>query len=330
MPTMKDVAELAGVSVATVSRVLNAPETVQKETRQKVYDTVSSLGYELNQLGRSLRRQSSGLVTVMLSTVANDYYAKVVKGIEEEGRGKGYNVMLCAMQDEYAVETVYINLLKSRLVDGVIFLNTTLPAEEFALLGRQFAIVQCGEYLEGTGVPIVTIDHRAAACAAVLHLGRKRHRIALISAGNSAISTRLRREGYLQALEALGIPFQPAYVIEGNYGYGSGYAAAERLLALPEPPDAIFAISDRMAVGAIKCLTEKGLKVPEDVAVVGFDNTMITRVYNPTVTTVSQSQKRMGQKAMQILADRLAGKFAPEKVTVPHEIIVRASTNWPL
>jgi LacI family repressor for deo operon, udp, cdd, tsx, nupC, and nupG len=306
--TIKEVAKAAGVSVATVSRVLNSDAKVAATTRLAVEEAIRQMDYRPNLLGRNLRLQQSQMLLVVLSSISNNFHAKIIRSIESEGRAHGYNCIICATHDDHKIEKAYLELLKNKMADGIIFLSTTLTAQEMHDLGREYPIIQCGEYFEGIGVPIVSIDNEGAAYAATTHLIEQgRRRIAHITVSNDTISTRKRWEGYRRALCDGGIPYAEELVAYARYGYRSAYAAFEELLRRDRRPDAVFAISDRMAAGSIKCAIDNGYAVPGDIAVVGFDNTDITPIYNPSISTISQSEGEMGVAAMRILTDRIGG-----------------------
>ncbi|MDL2233912.1 LacI family transcriptional regulator [Ruminococcaceae bacterium OttesenSCG-928-L11] len=326
--TIKEVAKAAGVSVATVSRVLNNDRKVADRTRVSVEDAIQRLNYRPNLLGRNLRLQQTRMILVILSSISNNFHAKIIRSIENEGRLHGYNIMLCATHDDRKIEAAYLELLKNKMADGIIFLSTTLTALEMKELGRDYPIIQCGEYYEGIDVPIVSVDNEMAAFTAVSHLaaiGRKR--IAHITVSNDIISTRLRLSGYMRALKENNLPYSEHLVAYARYGYGSAYAAMENLLSHDTKPDAVFAISDRMAAGAIKCTIDKGLQVPGDIAVAGFDNTDITPIYNPSITTMSQSEQDMGAAAMRILVERIGGSEEIPFRFFKYSLIVRDSTD---
>lgn len=328
MATIKEVARAAGVSVATVSRVLNNDQKVAERTRLIVEGAIRKLDYRPNLLGRNLRLQQTQMILVVLSTIANNFHAKIIRSIENEGRIHGYNVMLCATHDDRKIEFAYLELLKNKMADGIIFLTTTLTTLEMKELGCEYPIIQCGEYYEGIDVPIVSIDNEKAAFAATRHLiDTGRRDIAHITVSNDTISTRLRLSGYRRALAEGGLPYREELVAYARYGYRSAYAAMDSLLRLPARPDAVFAISDRMAAGSIKSAIDHGLSVPEDIAVIGFDNTDITPIYNPSISTVSQSEAEMGAAAMRILVSRIAGSREVPFKLFDYSLILRDSTK---
>lgn len=328
MATIQDVAKEAGVSVATVSRVLNHSSSVIPETREIVLEAIKKLNYQPNLLGRNLRRMETRMVLVLLPNVANPFYARIVKGIEDIAHKNGYNVMLCNTDSDRHREDMYLELLRNRLSDGVIFMESELEAEELAELGKTFPVVQCSEYKENVNVDYVGIDNFAAGYKAVSHLiGLGHRRIAMISCRNSFISTRKREEAYKKALADAGIEFDPSLMVYGDYGFKSGLRAGKSLLQLKEVPTGIFAISDIMAIGTIRAFKEAGMRVPQDVGVVGFDDISFASMYDPMLTTISQPKYDMGCEAMKLLLRKMKGEAKQsEKIVLEHTLKIREST----
>ena len=202
MINIKDVAMLANVSVATVSRVINNNSSVTEETKKKVKKAIKSLNYQPNMLGINLRMARTHIVLVLIPNISNVLYAKIVKGIEDVAHKNGYNVMLCNTDSNVVRERIYINILKNRLADGIIFMASQLSAKEMNLLSTNYPLVQCCEYREDVNIAHVSVDDFSAAYKATTHLcslGRKR--IGLISSKNKFNSTLKREEGYKKALE---------------------------------------------------------------------------------------------------------------------------------
>lgn len=326
--TIQDVAKAAGVSVATVSRVLNDSPSVSGKTRDTVLEVIRKLGYQPNLLGRNLRRTQTKLVLVLLPSIANQFYSKVVKGIEDVAHKNGYNIMLCNTDSDRNREKVYIALLKNRLADGVILMASELGDEELSQLGRSFPVVQCSEYKGHLGVSYAAIDNKSAACREVGHLiGLGHKRIGMISCRNKLLSTIKREEGYQKALQEAGIAFDDALVAYGDYGFTSGMRASRTLLKLPDRPTAIFAISDNMAIGAMKAARESGLEIPSDLAVAGFDNISFAVMCEPMLTTISQPKYELGCTAMEVLLRQMRGERSePEEVLLEYELVIRGST----
>lgn len=326
--TIQDVAKAAGVSVATVSRVINNSTSVSAGTKELVLGAVKRLDYRPNLLGRNLRRTETRLILVLLPNISNPYYSRLVKGIEDVGHRNGYNVMLCNTDSDPGREKLYLDLLKNRLADGVIFMAPSLGRNELTETGKSFPVVQCSEYKEGARVSHVSIDNSAAAQKAVKHLLALGHRrIGMISCDNDFLSTAHREEGYRKALLDVGIKPEEELVRDGDYSFKSGLRAAGQLLSLRDRPTAVFCISDLMAVGAIRAAKDNGLRVPEDFAVVGFDNISLASMYDPMLTTISQPKYDLGATAMELLLRQIRGEMKePQDLVLEFELIIREST----
>jgi LacI family transcriptional regulator, repressor for deo operon, udp, cdd, tsx, nupC, and nupG len=326
--TIHDVAKAAGVSVATVSRVINNSPSVAESTKEAVMAVIKKMNYQPNLLGRNLRRTETRLILVLLPNIANPFYARIVKGIEDVGHKSGYHVMLCNTDSEIEREKVYLELLKNRLADGVIFMAPVLGREELTEIGRKYPVVQCCEYKEGAQVSHVSIDNHAAAYKVVKHLISSGHkRIGLISCRNNFVSIIQRENGYRKALEDAGIEFEEDLIKFGDYSFNSGIRAANQFLSMKSRPTALFAISDIMAIGALRAIRESNLKVPEDIAVVGFDNINFASMCNPMLTTIYQPKYDIGCIAMEILLQQIRGELKePRNVFLENEIIIREST----
>lgn len=325
--TIKDVAKIAGVSVATVSRAINNADSVTDETKKKVMEAIEKTGYQQNMLGRNLRCNKTNIILVMLTTIVNSYCAKLVNSIENEAKNHGYSVMICATNNDPETENRYINFVKNKFVDGIIILNSVMEKSEIIKLSSSFPVVQCSEYIDKQRTPYVTIDNKKAAYDAVsmlIKMGRKK--ILHIGVNNNLISTKERFEGYKLALLENGIPFDKSLVIYGNYGYRNAHQITYDYFKDSLKADAVFAISDKMAAGTITSLKELGYKVPEDVCVIGFDNTDVTYIYNPTITTVAQPHKEMGKAAFNMLLKRINGEKC-KNLVLNHELKLRKSTD---
>jgi LacI family transcriptional regulator, repressor for deo operon, udp, cdd, tsx, nupC, and nupG len=328
MATIQDVAKEAGVSVATVSRVLNNSPSVSPDTRKNVLAAIKTLNYQPNLLGRNLRRMETRMILVLLPNISNSFYSKIVKGIEDVAHSNGYNIMLCNTNLDKQREKLYLDLLKNRLADGVIFMAPELNKKELNEIGKQFPVVQCCEYIKGANVSHVTIDNNQAAKKMVKHLISLGHkRIAMISCKNKFVSTYEREEGYKKALEECGIAPEASLIKYGDFTFKSGLDAMKQILNASEKPTAVFTISDMMAIGAIKAIKSWGLKVPEDIAVAGFDNVSFASMYDPALTTISQNQYALGCTAMDLLLEIIRKDIKqPQELILDHELILREST----
>ncbi|MGL6173530.1 MAG: LacI family DNA-binding transcriptional regulator [Cellulosilyticaceae bacterium] len=329
MATIKDVAKLAGVSVATVSRVLNSEENVKAETKQKVKEAIETLHYSPNLLGRNLRRLQTRSVLVLLPTLSNPFYAGVIKGLKNRAEEMGYQIMIGVTDSEEEIEKRSIKMLTNRLVDGVILFSPRLNVSLLNKVAKQYPIVQCSEYVEESHTSKVTIDNEKAAYEATQYLMELGHRkIALLSNNKGFTSAKLREEGYRRALRQQNVSIQEDWIRYTEYSYLGGQKACIELLALENPPTAIFAIADSMAVGVVRQLIERGIKVGEDIDVIGFDDTSVTKIYTPTITTISQPRFEMGKAAMQLLISKIENINNPDECLIlPHQLKIRESTK---
>lgn len=328
MATIQEVAKKAGVSVATVSRVINNSPKVSSVTRDNVLKVIKQLNYQPNLLGRNLRRMQTKMILILLPTISNPFYSMIVKGIEDVAHENGFNVMLCNTNSDVKREKVYLELLKNKLADGVIFMAPELDKIELSCTGSNFPVVQCCEYKKGADVSHVSIDNEAAAYKAVNHLIEQGHeRVGLISCTNNFISTRQREKGYKRALMEAGLSFETSMIKYGDYGFKSGITAMNEYFKDTRYPTAIFCISDSMAIGAIRAISKKGFDVPDDIAVIGFDDIKFASMSNPTLTTIAQPKYDLGRVTMELLMKQIHGVIRePEDIYIGHELIIREST----
>ena len=270
--------------------------------------------------------QKTRLILVVLPTIVNPFFAKVVKGMEDCANENDYNILICTTYDNKKIEYSHLKLIQSKLVDGVIFLGTSLSEDEFTSFAENYPVVQCSEYYENIHVPYVSVDNEQAAYDAVKHLidsGCKR--ILEFSADNNSITTVKREKGYLRAVKEAGLTFTDT--LRGNYGYRSSMRILNERLKRGLDFDGIFAFSDRMASGCIRSLQRHDINVPAMVKIVGFDNVEISYITSPEITTVSQSQHAMGHLAVELLVKRIRGEQVEEKNIINHKLITRESTK---
>lgn len=327
--TIKDIAKLAGVSVATVSRVINEDPGVADKLRQKVLQAIKDTNYVPNTVGRNLRKSKSDMLLIMLPTLSNPFYSKILKGIEQAASEKGYGVLVSVTHHEVKTEKKYLKMLQMKQVDGVISLFSTLSVEELNSLVMKYPFVQCCEYTEGAQLPYVMIDNKKAAYEATQYFIAHGHkRIGMISGSFYESSEKAREQGYRDALLDAGLAFDASYVLKSNYKPESGMDLCRQLLSFPEPPTAILTVSDTLAIGAIKHLKSVGIKVGEDIEVIGFDNASITRVYDPSVSTVSQPRYDLGTVAVDLVVEKINNfRVVNKGIILPHELILRESTR---
>lgn len=328
--TIKDVAREAKVSIATVSRVLNNSAVVTDETKQRVLEAIKKTGYKPNALARSLKIQKTHTIGLIVPDISSTFYPEVVRGIEDIAAMYNYNIFLCNTDQKEEKEVKYIEILGEKQVDGIIFMGDIIRDSVLEIFGNfGTPIVLSGTQDKEQKYPSVIIDNKRAAYDAVKYLISLGHKnIAMISGPmHDPIRGALRIEGYKQALLESGIEYNPNLVVEGNFKTKSAYLAMLKLLE--QKIDAVFAASDDMAAAAINAIFDSGLKVPDDIHVVGFDNTYISTMFRPTITTIQQPAYDIGAVSMRLLTKLLSKEPIDEMhVILPHQLIVRESTGF--
>jgi alanine racemase len=328
MANIQQVAKQAGVSVATVSRVLNSQNTVSAKTKMRVEEAIKKLNYEPSLLGRNLRTSESRLLLILIPTISNPFYLEIIKGIEQVAISQNYNILLCETDSNPEKENIYFDLVRKKMADGIISMDPAVNVETLKKLAENYAIIQCSEYEEGTGIPYVTIDNEEASYRAVKHLIQIGHKkIALMNSDEKYLFARQRKMGYKRALEENGITLKNEYIIPTQrLGFENGQQAMKKILNLQDRPTALFAVSDLLAIGALKEINAAGLHVPNDIAVVGFDKIDFSNMTNPTLTTIAQPMKRMGSVAARMLIEKIKGEEV-ESIILDHELVIRESTS---
>lgn len=327
MANIQQVAQKAGVSVATVSRVLNNATSVSPKTRLKVENAIKDLNYEPSMLGRNLRNSESRLLLVLLPSISNPFYTEIINGIQNTAITNNYNILLCETDSNPQRENIYFNMIKNKLADGVISMDPTVNMHKLNELAENYSVILCSEYEEGGSIPYVTIDNELAAYQAVKHLIKLGHeRIALINSDEKFLYARQRRNGYDRALKEFNLPIRDEWIYHTKeLEFQNGVQAMRVMFQLAEKPTAVFAVSDTLAIGALKGINGNGLHVPNDIALVGFDNISFSNMTNPTLTTISQPMYKMGSLAANMLISSIQGEKV-ESVVLDHELIIREST----
>ncbi|MFT3847270.1 MAG: LacI family DNA-binding transcriptional regulator [Propionivibrio sp.] len=329
MLTINEVARIAGVSVATISRVLNNSPLVTEATKERVRKIIEELDYHPNVVARSLRSSKSRLLLALVPNISNPFHSEIVHGTNRVVHAHDYNLLLCETNGLREREDAFFSMLKQKIVDGILAIDPGVSIDNLRDYGVKYPIVQCCEHKEGIDLPYVGVDDEQGAYAAVSHLiATGCRRIAMANASGSFGFARLRRAGYLRALQEHGIEHDPDLLLKYEFGVDSGADIAARLLALPEPIDGVFLDYDVIAVGAQRALIEAGVSVPDDVAIVGFDGSDMTLICTPTLTTVAQPAYQIGMKAAEMLFAVLEGEeLAERNVTLDFELKVRQLTR---
>ena len=331
MSTIYTVAKRAGVSTATVSRVLSRPQVVAPATRSRVLQAVEDLGYAPNSAARHLRTLRSRKLLVTVPDITNPFFAPILQGIEDAAHRDGYAVLLGDTQHDETREERYAMMLKRKEADGLIFLGHRLPPAAQDLI-RSVApncapVVNGCEFSPRLGVPGVHIDNVRAAGDAMDHLYRLGHRRIGIVTGPlvSPLSQDRLRGAKSRARQAKAE--DDLIVVTGNFSIPSGAQAADILFSQPVPPTAIFCFNDEMAMGVIDVARQRGVRVPYDLSVVGFDDIRFAAYVDPPLTTIAQPMREIGEGSVRLLLEILSGRTtAPQSVTLPHTLIIRSTT----
>ena len=333
MANIYDVARRAGVSTATVSRVLSRPDVVAPETRRKVLAAVDSLGFTPNVAAKNLRTLRSAKLLVTVPDLSNPFFSLILQGIEDSAQREGYAVLVGDTQHDPEREEKYALMLRRKEADGLIFLGHRLPKEAASLVqsmpsGRAPVVNGC-EFTPRLGIPSVHIDNATAASDAMTHLYKLGHRrIGVITGPLVSPLSRDRLAGATARAKKAKAE-RDVIVMNGDFSIESGELAGERLLGRDQRPTAIFCFNDEMAMGVIETARRRGLRVPNDLSVVGFDDIRFARIVDPPLTTVAQPTRQIGEGTVRLLLEILRGGEAPESLTLPHTLVVRSSTAPP-
>lgn len=331
MVTIRDVAERAGVSVATVSHVINGTRKVAPDTAERVRRAMEELDYQPNAVAQSLRTRTTHVIGVLVSDITNPFFATLVRGAEDAAVAAGYSVIVCNSDEDLSKEDSYVRLLLRRRMDGLLIApvrDGASPAVQ-ELAKRRMPFVFIDRKAAGVSVDAVLSDNVGGAYRATRHLIERGHRrIGIVLGIPGATTTEERFAGYRQALQEAGIPFSEDLVAWGGYRIEGGRQAAVQLLSRPDPPTAIFSTNNQMTVGVLQELFLRHIPIPAKVAVVGFDDLDWAEMVIPPITVVAQNPYEIGRCAFKLLFARLndpsAGDF--QEIRVPVKLRVRGST----
>lgn len=330
MSTIEDVARKAGVSVATVSRVINGSASVRPGTAAAVRRVIEELDYTPNLSARNLRRNESRVVLSLAPNFSNPYYSHILNGISDAAHSHGYSMLLCSTGGSEHTEREALDLLESRRADGAVILGCGMDSEWVNDYAKRFPMVFCCEYTHKPAAPAVSIDNYAAACETTSYLLSLGHRrLAILSAGNRLISTELRTRGFLDTARDAGLGKNDCRIgyCDADYSFASSYSAARELLQTGERPTAVFCVSDIVALGVIAAAQDLGLRVPQELTVTGFDDVDYTTMFHPYLTTVCQPCYEMGKASLELLLDCIQEKKPQQNhLFLPHRLVLRESS----
>lgn len=329
--TIYDVASEAGVSMATVSRVVNGNPNVKPSTRKKVLDAIERLGYRPNAVARGLARRKTTTVGVIIPDISSIFFSELARGIEDIATMYDYNMILCNSDQNQDKEIHLFNTLLEKQVDGIVFMGGKITEEHLNEFKKSPAPVVLAATVDEQGrIPSVNIDYKQAVYDAVSHFIKHGHKkIGMVSGPiNDPINGHYKFEGYQLAIEGAGIPFDDRYVTMGDYTYDSGMEAMRTFIAMEDPPTAVFVSSDEMGIGVIHGARDAGYDVPGDFEVIGFNNTRLSLMVRPTLTTVVQPMYDIGAVAMRLLTKYMNDEKVDDHVVVlPHRVEFRNSTK---
>lgn len=329
--TIYDVANEAGVSMATVSRVVNGNPNVKPSTRKKVLDAIERLGYRPNAVARGLASKKTTTVGVIIPDVASIFFSELARGIEDIATMYNYNIILCNSDQNKEKELHLLNTLLGKQVDGIVFMGGKITDEHVEEFKRSpVPIVLAATLDERKEIPSVNIDYEQAVYDAVSFLIKEGHqKIGFVSGPlEDPINGEHKFGGYRRALEEAGLDVEEKFLVIGDYTYDSGLEASESLLKLEEKPTAVFVGTDEMGLGVVHGAQDLGFSIPNDLEVISFDNTRLSLMVRPTLTTVVQPMYDIGAVAMRLLTKYMNNeKVENPTVVLPHRIEFRSSTK---
>lgn len=328
--TIYDVAREANVSMATVSRVVNGNPNVKPTTRKKVLATIEELGYRPNAVARGLASKRTTTVGAIIPDISSIFFAELARGIEDIATMYNYNIILSNSDENKEKELQLINTMYEKQVDGILFMGGNITEDHVQQFSSASVPVVLAATYDQTGqMPSVNIDYEVAAYEATKSLIKEdKIQPAFVSGELDAMINQLKYDGYLRALKEAGIEVDEELVVVGEYSYQAGIEAIQALFEQNNKPSSVFAASDEMALGVIHGAQDMGYRVPEDVEVFGFDNTRLSQMVRPTLSTVVQPMYDIGAVAMRLLTKFMNKEEVEErKVILPHRIEKRNSTN---
>lgn len=329
--TIKDVAKLAGVSPSTVSRVLNESYLVKKDTARQVMEAVKKLNYRPNDPARALRTDSSSLIGFIGLGLDNVFITNFLKGIKSGSLDHGYALLFGDSDGDYRQEIHYLDLMEQKRVEGVVLISSNIDSKLLNnIKNRDFPVVISSAIVTDHEIPCVSVDNLTASYDATEFLIKRGCQKIGIIRGPYAdmVTSEERIKGLRLAFKNHQIPYNEEHVIEGDFTYEGGYLGATALLEKMTEIQAIYAFNDAMAIGAMKWVLEQGLRVPEDISIMGFDDNEINKYVRPTLTSVAQSGYDLGIKSVDMLCSLIKGEDLKHrnKLYIPHQIMVRGST----
>ena len=333
-PTMRDVAILAGVSQPTVSRVLNQKDTtipISDETRMKVIAAIDALGYRPNMHARSLRTQQTQLIAVLVADITNSFYPQIARSIQQVARQQGYDVMISNSDHVYENEQQFCETIIRRSVDGIILVPTHLTEDDLHELYRETntPIAVLGQHVDHPHIDVVYgDDERGIYDITTWLIEKKAHRtLGYVGVSNGFPPGERRRRGFLRAIGNANLTVFPEHLLESDFTLEGGKQIGRYLTSLSSLPTALVVANDMMALGIMLTLQDNGIRIPEDIAIVGYDNIPETTIIRPTLTTLEQNSAEIGYTLVDLLFERIENPSLPSRrIKIPTNLVIRNST----
>ncbi len=317
--------------MATVSRVINNEKYVNDDLRQQILQVISEMGYQPDAIARGLRTKSTNVISLVIPDINNPYFPEVARGVQSVADEYEYVVILCNTDRVVKREQKFVNILNQQRVEGIIINPSGSTRGEMDLLNRlNIPVVLISSQDILPDFDIVMVDNIQGSMLAIDHLVNLGHRrIGLVGGSREVSSGEQRYKGYLQAHTKYGISVENDLITEGSFDHNGGYECMKKLLALKNHPTAVFAANDIMAIGAVSAIFESGLKIPDDISIIGFDDIAYARMMYPKLTTISQPKFEMGVIATKMLFERVTGQEIPKprRKILSHSLVVRDTTS---
>lgn len=333
MPTIRDVAQRAGVAPITVSRVINNSGYVTQEKRERVETVIADLGYVPNTLARSFRSKQTKTIALVLADITNPFWTDVARGVEDAAREQGFNVILCNTDEAESRQAEYLSVLLQKQVDGILLVPTSSSAQPIESIQKQgTAVVVLDRRVPAARVDVVRCDSEGGAYQLIRHaLSLGHQRIAALTGPADVSTAQDRVIGYRQALSDTGVEIIEDLIYYGEFVQASGYQMAQKALLAWPKPTALFAANNFIALGAWRAVRDAGLSIPEDITLIAFDDLPASLIVEPFLTVAAQPGYEMGKQATDLLLTRLAEKtpVQPQEIVLPTQLIIRQSSGPP-
>ncbi len=328
-PTIKDVAKKAGVSMMTVSRVINNKGFTSVETRKKILEAIEEIDYKPNILARSLVTKESRFITIVIPDISNPFFAEMVKEAEDIARKNKYIILLGDTEGRKEIEKEYSEAAINRMSDGIILIAPRMEDKLIIKINDRVPLVLVDRPIAGKDIAQINSDDFSGAVLAVEHLiGLNHKRIGFLSGTRDIPAGLQREEGYIKTLKKNNIDIQSKLIVEGDWTFKSGRDALDRFISNDQASTAIFASNDLMALGLIQRAQEMNIKIPEDLSIIGFDDISMAVLVNPSLTTVRQPRLEMGKVAIELLINKLQKKSdIKNNILLKNKLIIRNSTG---